>query len=75
MEKVLQQLERAFPEAIIDIRFSQASQLWKVLYSDDHKFSLNKQPTSLEYVFTEEELQDVQAIINKIKEDEENYEK
>jgi hypothetical protein len=75
MEKILQQLERAFPEALIDIRFSQASQMWKVLYSDDHKFSISKQPTSLEYVLTIEELQDVDSLITRIKQDEENNEK
>lgn len=75
MEHILKQLERAYPEALIDIRFSQASQMWKVLYSDDHKFALNKQPTSLEYVLTEEELQDVDSLITRIKEDEENYDK
>ena len=75
MEHILRQLERAFPEALIDIRFSQASQMWKVIYSDDHKFSISKQPTSLEYVLTEEELQDVHSLITRIKEDEDNYDK
>ena len=74
MEKTLQQLERAFPEALIDIRYSQSLQCWKVLYSDDHKFSISKQPVSLEYFLSDKEMEDVEAIIEKIKQDEENHE-
>lgn len=71
MENILKQLEREFPEALIDIRYSQMIQKYKVNYSHEHKFSISKQPVSLEYFFSEEELQDVEAIIKQIKKEEE----
>ena len=75
METMLRQLEREFPSAVIEIRFVQSLNQYKITYYDDHRFSISKQPTSLEYFLTEEEMQCPDELTANIKQDEETYEK